>query len=111
MLLCHIELISKLLLRHTSKLAVKTEIASWSLLGKLFSVPIKIPYIYPFFIILYDFHGISEFLCPSLTTIASPLHEMAEKAVELVLRDDLRELHQIKMQVRLIERNSITTIL
>ena len=55
--------------------------------------------------------GISEFLCPSLTTIASPLHEMAEKAVELVLRDDLRELRQIKMQVRLIERNSITRIL
>lgn len=54
--------------------------------------------------------GISEFLCPSLTTIASPLREMAEKAVELVLRDDLRELQQIRMPVRLIERNSIIAI-
>lgn len=54
--------------------------------------------------------GISEFQRPSLTAIASPLREMAEKAVETVLRDDLEEPLKIQMQVKLIERNSVGRI-
>ena len=54
--------------------------------------------------------GISEFLRPSLSTIASPLREIAEKAVELVMRDDLDELVKIEFPVRLIERNSVAVV-
>lgn len=54
--------------------------------------------------------GISEFQRPSLTTIASPLHDMAEKAVEIVLRGETRKLEKIKMDVQLIERNSVRSI-
>ena len=50
--------------------------------------------------------GVSAFLRPSLTTIASPLKEIAEKAVELVLRGPEAPLEQIVFPVRLIERNS-----
>jgi len=52
--------------------------------------------------------GISEFQRPSLTTIASPLREIAEAAVELVLRDDLSILEKVEMKTRLIERNSVS---
>ncbi|MBN2712760.1 MAG: LacI family DNA-binding transcriptional regulator [Planctomycetes bacterium] len=51
--------------------------------------------------------GISEFMRPSLTTIASPLREISEKAVEIVLQDDLGKLQKIEMQVKLIERGSV----
>ncbi len=54
--------------------------------------------------------GISEFQRPSLTTIASPLRDIAEKAVELVLGESADSLQKIKMQVRLIERNSVRSI-
>jgi len=50
--------------------------------------------------------GISEFMCPSLTTIASPLREMAEKAVELVLNPP-EHLVSIEMPGKLIERDSV----
>lgn len=50
--------------------------------------------------------GISAFLRPSLTTIESPLKEIAEKAVELVLQGPDAPLEQIVFPVRLIERNS-----
>jgi DNA-binding LacI/PurR family transcriptional regulator len=51
--------------------------------------------------------GVSEFQRPALTTIASPLREMAEKAVEVVLRapKGKRESHELK--VSLIERDSV----
>ncbi len=54
--------------------------------------------------------GISEFQRPSLTTIASPLREIAEKAVETVLQEGLEDLVNIQMQVKLIERNSVSRI-
>jgi len=54
--------------------------------------------------------GISEFLRPSLTTLASPLREMAEKATELALRDEMGELEQIKLPMHLIERNSVASL-
>lgn len=54
--------------------------------------------------------GISEFQRPSLTTIASPLQAMAEKAVELALSDNLKTLQRIELEVRLIERNSVRSI-
>ena len=54
--------------------------------------------------------GISEFQRPSLTTIASPLREIAEKAVELVLSEGITSLQRIELPVRLIERNSVRSI-
>lgn len=54
--------------------------------------------------------GISEFQRPSLTNVATPLRDMAEKAVEIVLRDDLSELVKIQMHVTLIERTSVNQI-
>ncbi len=54
--------------------------------------------------------GISEFQRPALSTLAIPLREMAEKAVEIVLNDDLTELQKIEVPVKLIERNSVANI-
>ena len=54
--------------------------------------------------------GISEFQRPSLTTIASPLRETAEKAVELVLADELDSLQKIELTNTLIERNSVMAL-
>jgi DNA-binding LacI/PurR family transcriptional regulator len=54
--------------------------------------------------------GISEFLRPSLTTLATPLREMAEKAVEIVLRDKPEKLVKVKFSTQLIERNSVAAI-
>lgn len=54
--------------------------------------------------------GISEFQRPSLTTIISPLRQIAEKAVELVLGAQSGELQRVEMPLRLIERNSVRTI-
>ncbi len=51
--------------------------------------------------------GISEFLCPSLTTICSPLREIAEKAVELVLDEDLKDLQRLELPETIIERSSV----
>lgn len=51
--------------------------------------------------------GISEFQRPSLTTIASPLREIAETAVKIILRDDLGALEKVELSSRLIERNSV----
>jgi LacI family transcriptional regulator len=51
--------------------------------------------------------GISEFLRPSLTTVATPLLEMAEHAVELVLREEQHGLEKVQLKVKLIERNSV----
>ena len=54
--------------------------------------------------------GISEFQRPSLTTIASPLRETAEKAVEIVLSDESAPLKKVKLSNRLIERNSVISL-
>ncbi len=54
--------------------------------------------------------GISEFQRPSLTTIACPLREIAEKAVELVLSENLDVPRRIELPVKLIERNSVRNI-
>uniref|UniRef100_UPI003AF53181 substrate-binding domain-containing protein n=1 Tax=Victivallis vadensis TaxID=172901 RepID=UPI003AF53181 len=54
--------------------------------------------------------GISEFQRPSLTTIASPLHEAAEKAVEIVLSDESDTLKKVRLSNRLIERNSVISL-
>jgi len=54
--------------------------------------------------------GISEFQRPSLTTIASPLREMAEKAVDIVLGGETEKLQKVKLNVKLIERNSVSNI-
>lgn len=51
--------------------------------------------------------GISEFMRPSLTTIATPLKDMAEKAVEVVLQDNHESLVKIEMPVTIIERTSV----
>lgn len=58
----------------------------------------------------FEHPGMSEFLCPAQTSLVSPLREMAEKAVELVMSDDLEELTKIEYPVRLIERNSVISI-
>ncbi len=52
---------------------------------------------------------ISEFQRPSLSTIALPLREMAEKAAEIIMREESGPLERIEMPVRLIERNSVAT--
>ncbi len=54
--------------------------------------------------------GVSEFQRPSFTTIASPLRETAEKAVELVLADELDSLQKIELTNTLIERNSVMAL-
>ncbi len=54
--------------------------------------------------------GVSEFQRPSLTTVASPLREMAEKAVDIVLSGESRKHKKVKMEVQLIERNSVINI-
>ncbi len=54
--------------------------------------------------------GISEFQRPSLTTICSPLKDIAEKAVELVLSENLTKLEKVKLEVKLIERNSVSSL-
>ena len=54
--------------------------------------------------------GISEFQRPALTTIASPLHEMAERAVDLLMRGDLTRMQKIKLSTRIIERDSVRTL-
>ena len=51
--------------------------------------------------------GISEFQRPSLTTIAIPLHEMAEIAVDLVMQGETEVLRKIELPAKLIERNSV----
>ncbi len=55
--------------------------------------------------------GISEFQRPSLTTIACPLQEMAEKSVEIVLQEKHEELVKVELPVKLIERGSVKNIL
>ncbi len=57
-----------------------------------------------------DNPGISEFQRPALTTIAAPLREMAEKAVEIVMEDEFTTLQKFELPVRLIERNSVLQI-
>jgi len=54
--------------------------------------------------------GIAEFQRPSLTTIASPLQAMAEKAVAIVLSGETATLQKVRMEVQVIERNSVRTI-
>ncbi|WP_294502944.1 LacI family DNA-binding transcriptional regulator [uncultured Victivallis sp.] len=54
--------------------------------------------------------GISEFQRPSLTTIAIPLHEMAEIAVDLVMQGDTDVLRKIELPAKLIERNSVSVL-
>ncbi len=54
--------------------------------------------------------GVTEFLTPAQTSLASPLRDMAEKAVELVMRDDLAALEKIEYPIQLIERNSVMTL-
>ena len=54
--------------------------------------------------------GISKFQSPPLTTIESPLFEMAEQAVKMVLRDDFAGLELVELSSRLIERGSVKTI-
>ena len=54
--------------------------------------------------------GISEFQRPSLTTIAIPLHEMAEIAVDLVMQGDVSCLRKIELPAKLIERNSVSVL-
>ncbi|HRU01812.1 MAG TPA: substrate-binding domain-containing protein, partial [Victivallales bacterium] len=61
-------------------------------------------------IIGFENPGISEFQRPSLTTVATPLQELAEKAVEIVLNNTLKELQKIKMYPKIIERNSVKNI-
>ena len=54
--------------------------------------------------------GISEFQRPALSTVAAPLREMAELAVEIVMKDEHAALQKIEMPVRLIERNSVANL-
>lgn len=54
--------------------------------------------------------GISEFLRPSLTTIASPLREMAERAVAIVLAEGAAPPLREEMAATIIERNSVRRI-
>ena len=56
--------------------------------------------------------GISEFLCPSLTTISCPLRNIAEEAVKLALQDHEaeNEIRQLRMEPVLIKRNSVATL-
>lgn len=54
--------------------------------------------------------GISQFQRPALTTLASPLREIAEKAVEIVLQEQQPELQRVEMSVKLIERSSVKSI-
>lgn len=54
--------------------------------------------------------SISEFQRPSLTTVESPLRKIAEKAVDIVLSGKVKELQKVKMDVKLIERNSVRKI-
>lgn len=56
--------------------------------------------------------GISEFLRPSLTTVKTPLQQMAERAVELVLRDDAATMPLVKecFSTQFIERNSVQNL-
>lgn len=56
--------------------------------------------------------GISEFLCPSLTTISCPLRNIAEEAVKLALQDHEAEdeIRQLRMEPVLIKRNSVATL-
>lgn len=61
-------------------------------------------------ILAFDYPQVTEFLCPSQTSMCSPLQEMAEKAVELVLRDKSGPLEQIEYQSRLIERGSVADL-
>ena len=58
----------------------------------------------------FEHPGMTGFLCPAQTSLVSPLREIAEKAVELVLRDDLKKLEKIEYPVQLIERNSIKNL-
>lgn len=55
--------------------------------------------------------GISEFLRPSLTTVVSPLEEIARKAVELVLNANANDgLQRIELQETLLERHSVRNL-
>ncbi len=54
--------------------------------------------------------GISEFCRPSLSTIVSPLREMAEEAVRLALGENTDERVKVRMSNRVIERNSVAFI-
>ncbi|MBS1371362.1 MAG: LacI family DNA-binding transcriptional regulator [Lentisphaeria bacterium] len=58
----------------------------------------------------FEHPGMTEFLCPAQTSLVSPLREIAEKAVELVMSDDPGPLRKIEYQVRLIERNSVISL-
>lgn len=54
--------------------------------------------------------GISELLNPPLTTIAEPLREMADAAVEILDRltsGRIEDTHSVLLPVKLIERNSV----
>lgn len=53
--------------------------------------------------------GISEFLRPALTAISSPLQQIAEKAVEIVLQEP-QALQKIELKPRLIERSSVRSL-
>jgi LacI family transcriptional regulator len=55
--------------------------------------------------------GVSQLLCPPLTTIEEPLREMAERAVEMLDRctsGDASAEREAILPVRLIERNSVS---
>lgn len=54
--------------------------------------------------------GISEFQRPAFTTIKSPLKEMSQKAVELVLQQEHNKLTHIEFDVEIIERNSVRSL-
>lgn len=58
-------------------------------------------------LLAFENPGISEFQRPSFTTIASPLQEIAELSVEIILRDRFEGLEKIQVSPRLIERNSV----
>lgn len=61
-------------------------------------------------ILAFDYPQVTEFLCPSQTSMCSPLQEMAEKAVELVLRDDPGTPELVEYESRLIERGSVADL-
>lgn len=53
---------------------------------------------------------VSEFLRPSLTTVATPLREMAERAAEILLNPPAEGLRHVALTPTLIERASVATI-
>ena len=53
---------------------------------------------------------VSEFLRPSLTTVATPLREMAGHAAEILLNPPAEGLRHVALTPTLIERGSVATI-